>query len=55
MYKCTTCGKGASAERRTFSGFRSQWTICREWRCFSAIRICNYFISRHNYNYYHYQ
>jgi len=34
-----TCGKGVSDERSTFSGLRSQWTMCREWRYLSANRI----------------
>lgn len=34
-----TCGKSESEDKRTFSGFRSQWTIFFVWRCFRATRI----------------
>ena len=50
-HKWSTCGNGVSADKRTFSGFRSQCTICREWRCFNAIRICKYF-TRHRRHHY---
>jgi len=45
MHVVKTCGNGPSADKSTFSGFRSQCTMCCEWRCFSAIRIYNHIAS----------
>lgn len=35
-----TCGKGSAEASRTFSGFRSQWTMFLKCRCLRATRIC---------------
>lgn len=35
----STCGKGSAEASRTFSGFRSQWTMFLKWRCLRAARI----------------
>ena len=39
MRKIVTCGKSESEESRTFSGFRSQWTMFLLCKCFRATRI----------------
>lgn len=35
-----TWGNAVSDDNNTFSGFKSQWTMCLECKCFSAIKIC---------------
>lgn len=35
-----TWGNGSAEASRTFSGFRSQWTMFLKWRCLRATRIC---------------
>lgn len=41
-----TWGKGSAEASKTFSGFRSQWTMFLKWRCLRATRIWGY--NRHN-------
>lgn len=39
--KQNTCGNAVSDDKRTFSGFKSQCTICFECKCFKATSIWN--------------
>ena len=41
MVRILTWGKSESEERRTFSGFKSQWTMFLLCKCFNATRIYN--------------
>ena len=39
IVRMMTWGKSESDERRTFSGFKSQWTMFLLCKCFNATRI----------------